>query len=321
MTRQVFLFFQFNGSNEDVCNFHCIYCYGGLHKTGIHHWNGDIGKWTKAFERLNRDIYFQLGYGESMISKGFYEVLDMIGAHENWETSIVTNLSLSPQRLIESKLGRDRRVYVHASFHPLGGGDWDKFTKHLLMLQEAEIPTIVMYLFYPPQVELWKGYWRWLDAHNFRTCVRRWIGRYEGKKYPESYSPEVKAFFKGFHQPKTFRYGFQLKHTFLHECTAAMDMILVHYDGEVSYCADLAHRHLGNVFDPNFKLRSKPMRCSSRICGCESGMLHMRDDSFGANPERLWHDCFVAQSENITGGGKEPVHYPNRTEIEKWLLS
>lgn len=286
----------------------------------IQRWTGPIEKWESAFERLNRDIYFNLSYGESMISKGFPEVVDAIGAHENWETSLITNLSVSPKRLIESKLGRDRRVYIHASFHPLGGAIWDKFTKYLLMLQEAEIPTIVMYLFYPPQIEAWKEYWGWLDKHNIRTCVRRYIGEYEGKSYPSSYSPQIKEFFASTLQPKSFQYGFELKRTRWKKCTAGMDMFLVRYDGQVSYCADVPGRNLGSIFDPNFKLNSKPIRCPSPICGGDYGMLHLRDDKFGPNPERLFHDCFVAQCEQITGGGKEPVHYPNRAGMEKWLL-
>jgi len=31
-----------------------------------HYWIGDINRWEKAFNRLNRDIYFVMSYGEAM---------------------------------------------------------------------------------------------------------------------------------------------------------------------------------------------------------------------------------------------------------------
>jgi hypothetical protein len=77
---------------------------------------------------------------------------------------------------------------------------------------------------------------------------------------------------------------------------------------------------MGNIFDPNFKLNTTMMRCPSQVDGGDYGLLHFQDEEFDSLPEQLWHDCFVAQAENITGGGKEPVYYPNRAEMEKWLL-
>jgi len=114
---------------------------------------------------------------------------------------------------------------------------------------------------------------------------------------------------------------YKLKHTTGLQCTALMDMILVAYDGRVSYCADVSTHNLGNIFDPKFKLADKLVCCPSILCGGDYGMLHVKDDGFGSNPERLLHDCFVAQAENITGGGKERVNYLDRAGMEKWLLA
>jgi hypothetical protein len=103
-------------------------------------------------------------------------------------------------------------------------------------------------------------------------------------------------------------------------CTANKDMILVHSDGRVSSCADVAENNLGNIFDPNYRLSTGTIRCPARVCGGDYGLLHFIDQEYPDLPDKLWHDCFVCQVENITGGGKEPVHYPHRAEMEKWLL-
>lgn len=221
MARQLFVFWQFNGDNTDWCNQHCPYCYAGPHKKMIHRWNGKTDQWTEAFERLNRDIYFNLSYGEPFGGNGFYEVMDVIGRHPRWEVSVITNLSYPVDRLLKMRVALDRRVYIHASWHPHGGGEWGNFTRNLLKLQEASIPSIVMYLFWPPQIEEWKLYWRWLDDHNIRTCVRRYVGNYSGRPYPESYSKEVRQFLYAMHEPKTRKYGDDLHDPHGNQCSAS----------------------------------------------------------------------------------------------------
>jgi len=322
--RQLFCFWEFNGDNSEWCNQHCPYCYAGPVKKMQHRWIGGADRWSRAFERLDRDIYFNLSYGEPMGGNGFYEVIDVIGDHANWECSIITNLSYSPQRLLETKLAKDRRLYVHASWHPLGGGDWETFRKHLLMLQDADIPIFVMYLFYPPQIERWKEYWKWLDAHNIRTYVRRFVGYYDGKLYPFVYSPEIRNFLYATVQPKTRKYGIDLHDPHGNICTAGKDMILVHYDGSVGLCADAPQTAFRfNIFDEHFRLKEAPVQCPRHLCGGDYGLLHMYDPKLPNElppDDSLWHDCFIAQTEKITGGGKQgPVQYPNRAEMEKWL--
>ena len=266
--RQLFCFFQFSGGNEDLCNLKCPYCYGGINKRMIDRWNGRVDDWTNAFERLDRDIYFNLSYGESMVSKGFYPVMDIIGNHPRWEVSLITNLTISPETLLKMRVAQDKRLYVHASWHPLGGAKWSDFKKHLLMLQDANIPTIVMYLFYPPQIEAWKHYFSWLDKHNIRTCVRRFVGEYEGKPYPRSYSKEVWDFLYAMLQPKTRKYGTDLASPQGNLCSASKDMILVHHDGGVGLCADCPGAiEDANIFNPSFKLNMGLIRCPTRLCG------------------------------------------------------
>jgi MoaA/NifB/PqqE/SkfB family radical SAM enzyme len=319
MTRPLFLFYQFGGDNTAWCNQTCPYCYAPQ-KRMVQLWQGPIEKWEAAFERLNRDIYFNLSYGESMGQDGFYDVLDMIGRHENWEASLITNLSMNPEQMLNTKLAEDKRLYVHASWHPLGGGDWPTFQKHLLMLQDADIKTIVMYLWYPPQIKDWKKYFEWFDAHNIRTCVRRFIGEYQGRYFPRDYYPKNRAYLEAQVLAKTHKYGLDIVPPKGNLCSALKDMILVAYDGRVSLCADVPDWNLGNIFDPKFKLNMKPIRCPSQQCGGDYGLLHFEDEDFTYPPtDELWHDCFVAQVEQITGGGKEPVVYPNRVQMEKWL--
>jgi len=302
-----------------------------------HYWNGDIDLWEEAFERLNRDIYFVMSYGETMGGKGFYECVDMIGKHPTWTLCIVTNLSFSPERLIASRLGREKRVFMIPCWHPLGVEDriqgWEAFKKHLLMLKDAGIPTHVLYLWYAPQIKWFPEYFRWLDSHNIRVGVRRFLGNiggYQviipyfhkrvsvgGKNYPKDYTRAEWEFLHFSTCSKVRHYGIDCKSTKGQLCLASKDMILVKYNGEVGLCADVYNYRLGNLFDPNFKLSPHPILCPTNVCGGDYGMLHLMDRWFGELPGRLGDDTFVSLVENVPQ--TSPVDYPNREEMLKWI--
>jgi len=315
-----------------------------------HFWNGDVTKWEKAFERLNRDIYFVMSYGETFGGHGFYECVDMIGRHPNWTLNIVTNLSLNPQRLIASRLGKEKRVFINACWHPLGVKDrvqgWELFKKHLLMLKDAGIPTHVLYLWYAPQIKWFPEFFEWLDSHDFRVGVRRYVGNIGGhrlpglrmlrrhvrnvtgkkillsdslggKNYPEAYSEAELGFLYAITCSKVIEYGIECSSTHGKLCTAGKDMILVKYDGTVGLCADAHSFHLGNIFDSDFKLKSEAIKCPITICGGDYGMLHLADERFEALPEQLWRDTFVSQVEDVKQSS--PVLYPKRVEMMKYL--
>jgi hypothetical protein len=347
--RQLFTFWQFCGDNKSWCNQFCPYCYGGK-KEMKHYWNGNVGKWEKAFERLNRSIYFVFSYGESFGMKGFYDCVDMIGRHPTWTLCIVTNLSLDPERLINSRLGQEKRVFINACWHPLGVKDrvqgWNNFKLHLLMLKDAGIPLHVLYLWYQPQIKWFPEIFEWLDKHDIRVGVRRYVGNVGGykvpllrtvgrqarkvsgkqillmntvggKNYPKDYSLAERGFLDAITTQKVIEYGIACKSTHGKVCSAGKDMILVKYDGTVGLCADAHSYHLGNVFDVGFKLKTESIRCPITICGGDYGMLHLEDARFGALPSHLWKDTFVSQIENVPQSS--PVAYPKRAEMMMWL--
>ena len=337
--RQLFVFFQFNGTNKSFCNQACPYCYGKDGKTFKHYWNENIDGWEKAFERLNRDIYFVMSYGEAMGSHGFYECVDMIGKHPTWTLNIITNLSYSPERLIASRLGKEKRVFITACWHPLGVEDknkgWENFKKNLLLLKKAEIPVHVMMVWYKPQIKLFPEYFEWFDNHDFRVGVRRFVHpttpkiqkllrrylpKYFAGKYAlEKYTEAERDYIYAYTCPEVTKYGLDLVSTFGVTCSAGKDMILVEHDGTIKLCASCTgpNHKLGNLFDTNFKLNSGMIKCPTNNCGGDFGMLHLIDEEFGALPERLWNDTFISQVENLPQSS--PVAYHKRKEMLECL--
>jgi MoaA/NifB/PqqE/SkfB family radical SAM enzyme len=333
--RQLFAFWQFNGDNHSYCNLKCPECYGRDGKNYLHYWNHNVEMWEKAWSRLNRDIYFVFSYGEALGSRGFYDCVEMIGRHPTWTLSIVTNLMLDPTKLLQSQLAREGRLSIMASWHPEGVEDrqkgWEIFKQHLLMVRSAGVPIHVLYCWHPNFIPWFPEYFRWLDAHDFRVTVRRYIGnvgglslpffrrKFGGNNYPKDYTEAERGYLVANTCPKVQKYGLIPTSPYGKQCTAGKDMILVKQDGEVRLCADCENQgpKLGNLFNPDFKLNSEPCSCPSKICGGDYGMLHIIDPDFSANPEWLERDTFVSIVEGLKQ--TSPINYPNRKEMLQWL--
>lgn len=312
-------------------------CYGGK-KQMFHYWNGDIVKWERAFERLdnqhdNTGIYFVMSYGESLGGKGFYECVEMIGRHPTWTLCIVTNWMLDPTRLLSSELAKSGRLFIVATWHPLGVPDrvqgWETFKNHLLQAKAAKVPLHVMYCWYRPQTKWWPEYFKWLDQHDIRTNVRKFMGShggFRGKVYRTLHLEKIPAYTEIEQRylevstcPKVVEYRVKLNPTSSKGvvCTAGKDLILVKYDGEVDLCADLCNNRIGNIFDPNFKLSGKTIICPGPYCGGDYGMLHFIDNRFDPLPTRLQRDTFVSLVEGVKQDS--PVPYHKRKEMLECL--
>lgn len=333
--RQLFVFWQFNGNNQQAfCNNRCVYCYGH-DKEQQHFYNGDIAKWEQAFERLGRDIYFVMSYGETFGGKGFYECVDMIGRHPTWTLSIVTNNTYNPERLLQTRLAEEKRVFINACWHPYGVTEgpvkgWETFKRHCLMYKQAGIPLHVLYLWYKPQIKLFPQYFEWLIQNDIRVTPRRYLGyiggfnipfirkHVGGLSFPRDYTAAERGFLYASVCPKVQHYGLIPVSPKGMSCSAGKDLILVKYNGDVALCADTENTTcLGNIFQPNFQLNTHDCVCPSNVCGGDYGMLHLQDKRFGELPSRLEHDTFVSIVEGIKQSS--PVNYPKRGEMLEWL--
>jgi MoaA/NifB/PqqE/SkfB family radical SAM enzyme len=337
--RQLFVFWQFNGDNHCYCQLHCPECYGGKIRTYLHYWNGDVDKWAKAFERLNRDIYFVFSYGEALVSKGFYECVNMIGKHPTWTLNVISNLMASPERLVKTKLAQDKRLFMMPCWHPEGVDDpvkdWEVFKRHLLMLKDAGVPTHVMMVWFPPVIKDFAKYFEWLDKNDFRVGVRRFVVNSNMSKLPligdskwfinqnnlAKYTNSEEGYLRAYTCPKVTKYGLDMASPRGKPCNAGKDMILVKHDGTVKPCASTdfpgSKCNIGNIFDPDFQLKTSAMRCPTNNCGGDFGMLVLPDAEFGPLPDKLWRDTFISQVENIQQ--TSPVAYPKRAEMLQWL--
>lgn len=345
--RQLFVFVQFGGDNKSFCNQQCgkwlhgdekdMYCYGTKDKAMRSFWNGKPDLWEKTLERLDCEhggagIYGVLSYGESMGMDGFYDIIEIFGRHPLWSICMVTNLSYEPTNLVNTRLAQEGRLFIHPSWHPYGMQDmekgWQIFTKNLLILQAHNVPTHVLYCWWPPQTKLFPRFFNWLDGHGFRVNVRRYVEEDKGLRLPvihkrlgggarlAKYSQAERNYIYANTCPKVTKYGLDLVSCKGKTCTAGKDMILIKYNGDVALCADTEGTIIGNAFNPDFHLNTQVIKCPTCVCGGDYGMLHLIDEEFGENPKRLPNDTFLSIAENMPLPEKnQPYPYHKRREM------
>ena len=138
---------QYNG-HYGLCNYRCPYCY---YPTKKHYFRHTIEKWREGFLDLfgKQRVTFYLSYGEPTLGKNFYEVLDLIASEPQWDCIITTNLSAPLDRLCATRLVREGRLQVNASYHPTQRATQGEFLAQLLVLREHGIEAPVVYVMYP----------------------------------------------------------------------------------------------------------------------------------------------------------------------------
>lgn len=250
---------QFNGKYT-ACNYACEYCYVPTSVNMGHCFKGNIEEWRQAFKNSFGDQYitFYLSFGEPMIGKGFYDVVEMIGAEPRWDMMMTSNLSLSYDKLLNSRVAKEGRMNINASFHPTQTTK-EKFLEKLVLLREHGIESPIVYVMYPPNMERFEEYFEFFSNHGFVMHVRRFCGFYKGKRYPDAYTMEEKKYLAKYMDTASIQYMLNYKSSFGRLSYTGMYLILVNKDGDIEMCDGyIGDGHYGNILKGNAQLDLEP---------------------------------------------------------------
>ena len=268
--RNTTVLWQYNG-NPCACNYRCPYCHD-FPKKG-HHFFATIDQWYEAFKKsfLNQHITFYISFGEPMVGRNFYEVVEMIGSEPNWEMMMTSNLSLPLDRLLNSRLAREKRLNINASFHPTET-TIEEFLKKILLLREHGIEPPIIYVMYPPFVNRFKNDFEIFSKYNFLLHVRRYEGVYNGKCYPDAYTDEEKQFIAHYEDDATVKYMLNNKPNFGELTYSGMYYIIVDNVGNIGWNSDyfpdysIDRCRFGNVLQNNIRLLWEPIPYPGHTC-------------------------------------------------------
>ncbi len=262
---------KFSWNIHGSCNFRCPYCwhankweefrkknvYPGLEKL--------IQVWKRIYDLYGKCHIDILG-GEPSIYPDINELLlELIKCHEVWLT---TNLSGDFDKLIDS-VSPDlvNNIRMATTFHPMFA-NLDTFLSKAIKIKN-KIKHDVVYLAYPPQIKDLEKYKKIFEQNGLTFSVLTFWGTYNGKKYPDSYTDEEKKII-GLSLASRSGEKFQTEQFVPKEklCNAGHKYALIDPDGRCLSCGGIALDIKKNIFDSDFKLLDKPMKCPSQKCPC-----------------------------------------------------
>ncbi|MFQ5855269.1 MAG: GDSL-type esterase/lipase family protein [Anaerolineae bacterium] len=245
-----------------ACNYECPYCYVPLSvnkgSRAIH----SIEEWGEGFLHSfgeHQRLTFYLSFGEPTIARTFMPLIEMVGAHPNWDVMITSNLSMKKlDRLINTRLVQDGRLNINASFHPTETSR-EAFLEKLLQLRGAGIDCPVVYVAYPPLIPRLEDDIDFFGQYKFVVHVRRFRGWHNRRYYPEAYAEAERAAAARFMDTASIRYMLSNVSSLGRRTFLGMHHILVNEKGDVELCDEYpGERNLGNVFRGDVQLYSLP---------------------------------------------------------------
>lgn len=292
------------------CNYKCPYCSDHGLRPKKHYFKGSLDQWQAAFKNAfsNQHLVFYISYGEPMLGKLFYEVTGMIATEPNWEMMMTSNLSQPLDRLVKTRLAREGRLNINASFHPTET-TIDEFLKKLLFLREHGIKCPVIYVMYPPLMDEFENYFRTFNGHNFLVHVRAFEGEYNGKKYPRDYAERERRFIAKYADNATIKYMLNRPTTWAWGKLAyhGMYYIFVTNEGDVG-TEYYSGRKLGNILEGTLKLDIEPQPIQQGIERAVSDVAAVLETGY----HELQGDYVISFAEQ---GGvyhtDDGVHYPH----------
>jgi len=253
------------------CNYSCQYCYDQFLPSRAHRYRGPIARWHDAFRRAlgKQSVVFYISYGEPMLSKGFNDVTGMIASEPNWVMMMTSNLSQPLDRLTKSRLVREGKLNINASFHPTQT-NIGPFLEKLFLLRDCGIECPVIYVMYPPMIKEFGRYFGIFAKHGFLVHVRAFEGVYDGKAYPTGYREHERRFIAKYADDATVKYmlnrppfwevGKFAYHGMHYIYVTAKGDAMTQFFGSDEFTSS-GHQYgrmLGNIFDGSLKLDTLP---------------------------------------------------------------
>lgn len=268
------------------CNYKCRYCVVRTREERYPY--VEIDKWKKIWDSIF-DKYWcchiRFSGGEPFVYPHFIELIGMLS--EKHTVDVTTNLSFDPSLFLR-KISPGG-VSLSASFHPEFVGI-EEFLDKTVFLLEKGFPTSIAFVAYPPHLKDLERYKRTAGERKvFGRAgvffkVIPFIGDFEGKKYPESYSPQQKKLLEEAAVNTEIDSQKELNVQWLDQgnseksrldkyCRMGQMYARILPNGDVTRCCHPDYGKMGSIFDKDFRLLDGPAPCISQSCLCWKPMI------------------------------------------------
>jgi len=282
-----------------ACNYRCSYC--GAHKEdapclvlGIHQWRRI---WENIFNKYGC-CQVRFAGGEPTIYPGFTELVSML--LERHTVDITTNLSFDIADWI-AKVPPEG-IAISGSFHP-EAMPAAEFLRRLLTLREHGNRLVSACMVgYPPHLGQLESARLMCEGQNILFKIIPFSGAYQGRRYPEAYTPEEKALLQAQVEESPDPLGKAINQQWQDFAKAPADdkdrkdfkgrlchmgelYAKIRPDGKVLRCCHPDVAVLGRITDPELELYAGPEPCTAQVCACWKAMVV---GQYEAKVDQLW---------------------------------
>ena len=254
---------------NSVCNFNCPYCINPSEQSPDSS-DYSVNEIKSAFNKTKKNWIICFTGGEPFLFPNFTDLLSEL-SHKHY-FDINTNLSTDNIYNLPNIKNPSSILSVYASYHVIErekqiNGIRD-FIDKVLFLQQQNIHTIVSYLAYPSLMPRIKDDIDFLLNQGIKNIApKRFIGTFQGKIYPESYSEGDITFMK------SLKNCFELdlvnfdQNTIGRPCLAGKKYFFMNRHGELFRCSSILSPH-GNFFEQTISYDFFSKKCTSKNCSC-----------------------------------------------------
>lgn len=259
------------------CNYSCVYCiagHGEVTKGRERHWSATrYAQIIDNMMHIPHKINVRLGVaGEFFLDKQLVDGAARL-SHSNNVASVnlITNLSFRYhhyQKILEPY--NQDKIAIVASFHPSEIEDHAQWADVAQRISQDYDFSIVMVAF-PPFLNDLERHYSTLKEKGLEVFIQPFIGFWEQKLYPQSYTDEEEALIKSMmYSRHDYEFLMKLKKPGL--CNAGHTSLFVNPHGVVYPCGMGGYEQaIGDLSSsPDIKLKTRAMPCPFSQCQCDT---------------------------------------------------
>lgn len=259
----------------DVCNYSCEYCIAGQSDKARLNSNFNATRYLeiiKVLSILPFSMNIRIGVvGEFFLSQELIRGGRILSNAENVKhLNLITNLSLDYQKYTEFLAGYDhRKLAVVASYHPTQIKNKSKWIRTAQQMNQ-EFDFAVVLVAYPPLLQELPGFVNELKREGIEVFVQGYIGQYNDKQYPDSYTTEERSLLKTImYSRHDYEFFINSKRPGL--CNAGFKSLYVNEEGGVYSCGMGKGVKLGDLLESReIYFFDGPRPCIHTSCLCDT---------------------------------------------------
>lgn len=260
-----------------TCNYRCAYCWWDSSWTALAESTGALppaARWIEAWGRFQRNhgparIYV-LG-GEPFLYPSFAALVKALAMDQGHFVGITSNFSM-PKKVLEKFIEplSYEKVRLSCSFHPQFA-TIESVLEKMAFLSERGFPPDVTVVSWPPALPDLIGYRERFREKGILMHARIFRGNYNGKSYPESFTPQERRQLRGLlGNGVRADYEVDMRSPLGEPCYAGAVYANIKPNGNIYRCgrSERTDQPMGNLFADDFRLFDGAVACPFELCSC-----------------------------------------------------